>query len=459
MSDNTRLNPGTGGDLISTDDLGSGVKVQRVKVQHGADGSATDVSTASPMPVDLTNVTSTAPLAVDISSLSGWPSDGFGRLRISEAVTLFDSKLVYDAQSLYWVEAQTGGASAGSWSAADARVRLTVAASQTSTRQTRRHFIYEPGKSALTFVTFNLHGAEAGYKKRVGRLGNSNGVYLELNETTPRFYIKSGSSAGDQSVNQASWNLDTMDGNGSSGIDIDWTMTQILVIDWEWLGVGSVRLGFVVDGITYFAHKFTNANNLAAVYMSTPNLPVRYEIEGLAGAAGSAYMDCICCSVIAEGGNGNPGVSHSYVRTSATGNVASSASGCVLSIRTGASYPRVSIKPDSLSVLASSASNFAWELVLNGTLSGATWAAQTGSPTNGYADVDTAATSCTGGTVLHSGLVSLSDRATSSGDLSSFLALGADIAGTTLDTLSIRVTNLSNGSETYRASLDWRVRI
>ncbi|HPD15820.1 MAG TPA: hypothetical protein PLE19_12770 [Planctomycetota bacterium] len=52
MADNITLNTGSGGDTLSADDI-AGVKVQRVKVQHGADGAATDVSTASPLPVDL----------------------------------------------------------------------------------------------------------------------------------------------------------------------------------------------------------------------------------------------------------------------------------------------------------------------------------------------------------------------------------------------------------------------
>lgn len=52
MADNTQLNAGSGGDLIATDEIG-GVKHQRVKVQHGADGAATDVSAASPLPVDV----------------------------------------------------------------------------------------------------------------------------------------------------------------------------------------------------------------------------------------------------------------------------------------------------------------------------------------------------------------------------------------------------------------------
>lgn len=50
MADNTVLNAGAGGDTIASDEI-AGIKHQRVKVQHGADGSATDVSAASPLPV------------------------------------------------------------------------------------------------------------------------------------------------------------------------------------------------------------------------------------------------------------------------------------------------------------------------------------------------------------------------------------------------------------------------
>lgn len=50
MADNTVLNPGVGGDVVASDDVG-GVKYQRIKVNFGADGVATDVSNANPMPV------------------------------------------------------------------------------------------------------------------------------------------------------------------------------------------------------------------------------------------------------------------------------------------------------------------------------------------------------------------------------------------------------------------------
>lgn len=59
MADNTNLNAMTGGDVISTDDI-AGVKVQRIKVQYGSDGSATDVDTGTPLPVTISGVATSA---------------------------------------------------------------------------------------------------------------------------------------------------------------------------------------------------------------------------------------------------------------------------------------------------------------------------------------------------------------------------------------------------------------
>lgn len=56
MADNSQ--PGGVGDIYATDDIG-GVKHQRVKVEFGADGSATDVSPAAPLPVTMPDITAT----------------------------------------------------------------------------------------------------------------------------------------------------------------------------------------------------------------------------------------------------------------------------------------------------------------------------------------------------------------------------------------------------------------
>jgi len=61
MADNVGYTPGTGA-TIAADDL-SGILYQRVKISEGADGSATDVSAANPMP-------SSVPGAVSATILS-----------------------------------------------------------------------------------------------------------------------------------------------------------------------------------------------------------------------------------------------------------------------------------------------------------------------------------------------------------------------------------------------------
>lgn len=59
MADNTILNAGSGGDVIAADDIG-GVKFQRIKLIHGADGvNAGDVSTDNPLPVQPVTPTQT----------------------------------------------------------------------------------------------------------------------------------------------------------------------------------------------------------------------------------------------------------------------------------------------------------------------------------------------------------------------------------------------------------------
>jgi hypothetical protein len=77
VADNVVLNPGSGGDTVAADDIG-GVKHQRVKIEFGADGSATDVSTTNPLPVGDAGGT----LSVD---------DGGGSLTVDGTVSIAGS--------------------------------------------------------------------------------------------------------------------------------------------------------------------------------------------------------------------------------------------------------------------------------------------------------------------------------------------------------------------------------
>lgn len=241
--------------------------------------------------------------------------DAFDRLRVSNPETLFDSKLLWDdAENIYWSEYATGSGTGSAYSQPRASVTLSVSGTTVGAirRQTKQRFNYQPGKSQLIFQTFVMGEAAAGITRQVGLFTEDNGIFLRQTGDGLSIVRRSSvtGSAVDEVIDQADWNLDPMDGTGESRVKaptgVDMTKSQILIIDFEWLGVGRVRCGFVIDGIIYYFHQFVHANNLGVVYMSTPNLPVRYTIAN-DGTGPAADLECICSSVISEGGQQESG--------------------------------------------------------------------------------------------------------------------------------------------------------
>ncbi len=209
--------------------------------------------------------------------------DAFGRQRISTPEMIFNSKQIFDNQPLYWDDVQeTGSGTTSTHSSFTASTTLAVSANTAGkrTRQTYMRFNYQPSKSQLIHITGVLKksGGGTGIITRMGYFDDDNGIFLQRSGSTVSIVLRtstSGSPSDSNLITQANWNLDKMDGSGISGVSLDFSKTQILIIDFEWLGVGCVRIGFVIDGLIFYCHQFNNANNLSSVYMSTPNLPLR----------------------------------------------------------------------------------------------------------------------------------------------------------------------------------------
>ncbi len=233
--------------------------------------------------------------------------DAFGRLRVGEIDSLFESTAEYGRSTTLWNHFTSGAASTSAHVNNESAVRLTCGteANAYSIRQSFEYFHYQPGKSQEVVLTFVMGAAVASVDRRVGYFDADNGIFLEQHGTTDVAVVRRTKTSGsvvNNRVVQASWNLDKFDGNGPSGLTLDLTKAQILVIDLQWLGVGRVRMGFDIDGKVYYCHQFLNANSLTVVYMSTACLPVRYEIANT-GAQGSNHtMDAICAALGSEAG-------------------------------------------------------------------------------------------------------------------------------------------------------------
>lgn len=375
--------------------------------------------------------------------------DAFGRLRVAQPYTLFDSQNRYQKDPQFSEELVTGGTATYVANESSVDLAVTTASGSKAVRQTFRSFPYQPGKSLMVLATFVMNEGKENLRQRVGYFNADNGVFFQVNGTTKSFVLRtntSGTPSDVRTVNQANWNGDKLDGTGASGIVLDITKAQILYMDFEWLGVGDVRCGFVVDGQPIICHIFHNPNEQSSVYMTTATLPIRYEITNTGVTDSSSSMKQICSSVISMGGYQQTSVDHVARRTTAFTNIDTAATFYpIVSIRLASTALGAVVLPNRIQFLPLTSQNYEVALVKNSTLTGASWVA-VGSDANVEMDVSATAIA-TLGTIVQTDYITSSGSggtiSTSAATGYNFdLQLGASISGTSdIYTLAVRTVS------------------
>ena len=390
------------------------------------------------------------------------PIDAFGRLRVSDPVTVFDAGHQYNANPLVW-ETTLAGDGAVNHLPNESSVSLTTGgtvANSKATIQTKVYHRYQPGKSQLVLCTGVFGAATENVRRRYGYFDADNGVFFEQTSAGMHAVIRSKASGTvvDSRVNQTAWNLDKLDGTGPSGITIDWESAQIFLFDMEWLGVGRVRFGIVLGGSIVYVHEFTHVNALSGVYMTSANLPVRAEVENTDTTAAAATMKQICVSVISEGGQEDDRA-FLFSASNGTTSVAVTTRRAVLTLRPKLLFNSITnrgqVVPSEINLYTDASAYY--EIVLNGTLGGTP--SYTSANDASIAEYDVAGTTVTGGTVVGSGFLAAAGtgqaRAEGRNGILGRLPLVLDAAGTTADRLSVVVTSFT-GTANVSASVTWR---
>jgi len=230
--------------------------------------------------------------------------DAFNRLRVSNPLTLFDSSHRFRDNSLWSTLSANGGSVAFNQTQGLMDLNVTNASGASALRETTKVFAYQPGKSLLIMNTFVMAASADGLVQRVGYFGNDNGIYFQMDGDTISFVERSivTGSLVNTVCARSLWNGDKLDGSGPSEITLDLTKAQIMWLDIEWLGVGTIRTGFVVNGQFIVCHSFHHANIINSTYITTASLPLRYEIFNKTATSGSKTLKQICSTVISEGG-------------------------------------------------------------------------------------------------------------------------------------------------------------
>lgn len=408
------------------------------------------------------NVDSTS---TDYSGNLNMASDAFGRVRMSTPLTVFDSSHRYSDNNL-WVTL-TGGTTTTSASAEfiqnQGLVELKIDALSGSKiyRETTKVHGYQPGKSLQILSTFAFSPSKTNLRQRVGYFGNDNGIYLELDDNTLYMVersIVSGTVSATR-IPQSQWNVDKVDGSGPSGITLDITKAQILFIDVEWLGLGTVRTGFIINGQFIPCHYFHHANLIDSTYITTGSLPLRYEIENKAATSNPSKLKQVCSTVISEGG---------YELTGRQQAIGTSITAPKVLTTAGTFYPAVTIRLNptrldaiviisALSIMGTGTGIYNWQIISGGTTTGGSgnWLdANTESSVQYKLD----ATGITGGRVLASGFIASNAQSSSNIDIQKDNLFKFQLERNSFTSTPFELTvavAASTDTELVYASVDW----
>lgn len=388
--------------------------------------------------------------------------DAFGRWRVSSPNAVFDAQLTYNLASLIYEQVTNGSGATIAHDATNRMALMTFSSTPTGGKafmQSYECVRYQPGRSQQIYVTFVMGSGVANVVKFAGYSDGTNGIEFQLSGTTKQFVLYSATSNGNQTVAQSSWNLDKLDGTGVSGITLDTTKAQILVIDLQALYSGRVRIGFDIGGTVYYAHQFLAANLITSPYIQSANLPIRCGMT-CTGTV-SATMNFICSTVMSEGGNEDvPGRGFAQ---EGTVTASSGARTHILSVRPKATFNsivnRIQFILENISVLVTGNNPVLWELCIGQGISGTTTFNDVNTTYSGF-EYNTAGTiSGSPALVIASGYCAATNAAsvaTNAAIVSKYpITLDAAGAVRALGTLSLIVTGIGNTSA-CRATLNWK---
>ena len=387
-------------------------------------------------------------------------SDAFGRLRISNPLTLFESQHRYEDNGK-WNNAISGTAGT-TYLVNESTVKLTAANGGTITRETSKVFNYQPGKSLLIMNSFAFSASTVGVQQRIGYFNASNGIYLlqDGNADGSALVLRSYSSGSvvETIVRQKNWNCDNFDGTGPSRRTLDLTKANIFWMDVEWLGVGAVRCGFVVDGKFHVAHTFFNDNANDSVYMTTAVLPLRCSLSN--STATAPFIKQMCNTVISEGGHNPESLTYCQA-SSASVFVTRQTNGTnadrgkffnTVSIRLASTKLDGIIIPTGVSIVIEQNKKYQWALIKNATFGTTpTWTVHPDCASTEFTISDSI---MTGGTIVKSGFITNASESVELDNLGSvFLQLGRTQAGVSdVYTLAIAADAINS---TFNTLLSW----
>lgn len=353
---------------------------------------------------------------IDGSNPTGMAVDAFGRARSSQPLTLFDSFHRYrDNGRISQANSVTGATTTHNANAGLIECTLNTSSNSFIYRESSRVFAYQPGKSLQILQTYVFAPHKTNLRQRYGYFSTENGIFLEQDDNGICWVERttsSGTGVTETRVYKQNWLYDKLDGEGPSKKTLDLTKAQIQFIDIEWLGLGTVRCGFVIDGKFIHCHSFHHANLIQSTYMATACLPIRAEIQNTGVTSSNSTLKIVCSSVISEGGYELKGRSRTIGRALNNPKDIPTAGTFVpiISIRLKDAYSDAIVIPTDIEFFGvSNNTRYHYKIVAGGTLTDASWVDV--NTTDSSVEYDISATAISGGRDIQEGYINVASGA------------------------------------------------
>lgn len=266
---------------------------------------------------------------------------------------------------------------------------------------------YSPGLGALIRFTALFTPGVAGSTQLIGIGDESDGFFFGYSGAS--FGIFRRQNGTDNFTPQSSWNKDTLDGTGASGVLLDITKGNVYSIQYQWLGFGLIEFAIVSpSGKTILVHRIEYPNSSVDPSIFNPTLPLMAQVENTTNNT-NITLETPSGMGFIEGDAGRALVTRNSALASKSSIATEEA---VITIRNKSTFQgktnRIRIKFDFLSVSTTGTQAVQIKVIQNTTLGGTPSFADVNTSTS-VVDFDTAGTTATGGKTIFSFQMGLQD--------------------------------------------------
>jgi len=241
----------------------------------------------------------------------GMAFDAASRLEVSQTLTLGDYRYVRD-QSDIVSQGSVGTGNSIAFNASTNSCRMIMGGTNAgyAMMQSKSSHPYFSGKAQqIEFTMFNFQ-PQTNIVKRIGYFYHPvlttpapatdaiDGIYLENDGTNVRLRVsREGTTI--LNVPQSQWNRDKLDGSGPSKYVIDWSLFNVFLFDFLYLGGAILNFYVFTNGVRHLVHRFVYPNTEANTFIGSPQLPLSASIHSTTTASGQ--FDFACAQISSMG--------------------------------------------------------------------------------------------------------------------------------------------------------------